>query len=123
MVPECHLEMQEGTTSVQVSVMIVKNGATFDHSMQSTVTSTDLDLVAEIKHDATKEMLNKRKTYGKRLGRPQGALAKNYKLDDRRSEIERYLKLGINQTAIAKLVGVSRLTLRSWLVRNQLIGS
>lgn len=47
-------------------------------------------------------------------------LAKHYKLDEKRPEIERYQKLGINQTAIAKLVGVSRPTLRTWLGRQQL---
>ena len=31
---------------------------------------------------------------------------------------QRYLKLGINGTAIAKLVGVSRPTLRAWIGRN-----
>ena len=38
-------------------------------------------------------------------------------LDEKRAEIERYKKQGINQRAIAKLVGVSRPTLRSWLFR------
>lgn len=67
----------------------------------------------------TREALAKRKSSGKKLGRPQGALAKSYKLDEKRFEIERYQKMGINQTAIAKLVGVSRPTLRTWVIRNQ----
>jgi len=118
------LEILRFASERQVSVVIVKNGLTFDNSMQSKITATILGLAAEIERDfismRTKEALAKRKASGKQLGRPQGALAKSYKLDEKRSEIERYQKMGINQTAIAKLVGVSRPTLRTWVIRNQL---
>lgn len=118
------LEILRFASERQVSVVIVKNGLTFDNSMQSKITATILGLAAEIERDfismRTKEALAKRKASGKQLGRPQGALAKSYKLDEKRSEIERYQKIGINQTAIAKLVGVSRPTLRTWVIRNQL---
>ena len=117
------LEILKFASERQVSVVIVKNGLTFDNSMQSKITATILGLAAEIERDfismRTREALAKRKASGKQLGRPQGALARNYKLDEKRTEIERYQKLGINQTAIAKLVGVSRPTLRSWLGRQQ----
>ena len=92
--------------------------------MQSKITATILGLAAEIERDfismRTKEALAKRKAGGKRLGRPRGSRARQYKLDEKRSEIERYLKLKINSTAIAKLVGVSRPTLRTWLSRQRL---
>lgn len=48
------------------------------------------------------------------------AEVRQYKLDSKRGEIERYLKLGINRTAIAKLISVSRPTLRNWLSKNPL---
>jgi len=115
------LEILKLSSERQVSVVIVKSGLTFDNSMQSKITATVLGLAAEIERDfismRTTEALAKRKASGKQLGRPKGALAKSYKLDERRTEIERYQKLGINQTAIAKLVGVSRPTLRIWLGR------
>lgn len=115
------LEILKFASERQVSVVIVKNGLTFDNSMQSKIIATVLGLAAEIERDfismRTREALAKRKASGKQLGRPQGALARNYKLDEKRTEIERYQKLGINQSAIAKLVGVSRPTLRSWLGR------
>ena len=118
------LEILKLASERQVSVVIVKNGLTFDNSMQSRITATILGLAAEIERDfismRTKEALAKRKVSGKQLGRPSGALAKHYKLDEKHSEIERYRKLGINKTAIAKLVGVSRPTLRSWLDRQRL---
>lgn len=117
------LEILKFASERQVSVVIVKNGLTFDNSMQSKITATILGLAAEIERDfismRTREALAKRKASGKQLGRPPGALAKGYKLDERRTEIERYQKLGINQTAIAKLVGASRPTLRAWLGRQQ----
>lgn len=117
------LEILKFASERQVSVVIVKNGLTFDNSMQSKITATILGLAAEIERDfismRTREALAKRKASGKQLGRPQGAVAKSYKLDEKRTEIERYQKLGINRTAIAKLVGVSRPTLRSWLGRQQ----
>lgn len=117
------LEILKFASERQVSVVVVKNGLTFDNSMQSRITATVLGLAAEIERDfislRTREALAKRKASGKRLGRPPGSGAKRYKLDEKRAEIERYQKLGINQTAIAKLVGVSRPTLRTWLVRSQ----
>jgi DNA invertase Pin-like site-specific DNA recombinase len=116
------LEILKLAAERQVSIVVVKNGLRFDNSMQAKITATILGLAAEIERDfismRTKEALAKRKCAGKRLGRPPGASAKHYKLDEKRGEIERYLKLGINGTAIAKLVGVSRPTLRSWLGRN-----
>ena len=118
------LEILKLASERQVSVVVVKNGLTFDNSMQSKITATILGLAAEIERDfislRTREALAKRKASGKRLGRPPGARAKHYKLDEKRSEIERYQKLGINRTAIAKLVGVSRPTLRLWMERNQM---
>lgn len=110
------LEILKLASERQVSLIVVKNGLRFDNSMQAKITATILGLAAEIERDfismRTKEALAKRKVAGKRLGRPLGAAAKNYKLDDKRTEIERYLKMKINNTAIAKLVGVSRPTLR-----------
>ena len=116
------LEILQLAADRKVSIVIVKNGLKFDNSMQSKITATVLGLAAEIERDfismRTKEALAKRKAAGKRLGRPLGSRARQYKLDEKRVEIERYRKLGINSTAIAKLVGVSRPTLRVWLERN-----
>ena len=116
------LEMLQLAAERGVSIVVVKNGLRFDNSMQSKITATILGLAAEIERDfismRTKEALAKRKNSGKTLGRPVGAKARSYKLDERREEIKRYLKLKINSTAIAKLVGSSRPTLRAWLARN-----
>jgi DNA invertase Pin-like site-specific DNA recombinase len=116
------LEILQVAASRKVSVLVIKNGLRFDNSMQSKITATVLGLAAEIERDfismRTKEALAKRKASGARLGRPPGACAKHYKLDEKQQEIVRYLKLGLNKTAIAKLAGVSRPTLQAWLSRN-----
>lgn len=116
------LEILKLAAERPVSIVVVKNGLCFDNSMQAMIAATISGLAAEIERDflsmRTNEALAKRKCAGKRLGRPPGASAKHNKLDDKRGEIERYLKLGINGTAIAKLVGVNCPTLRSWLGRN-----
>lgn len=118
------LEILKLAAERQVSILVIKNGLRFDNTMQSKIMATILGLAAEIERDfismRTKEALAKRKVAGKRLGRPPGAMARQYKLDAKRIEIERYLKLGINGTAIAKLIGVSRPTLRNWLSKNKL---
>ena len=117
------LEILKLASERQVSILIIKNRLKFDNSMQAKITATILGLAAEIERDfismRTKEALAKRKAAGKRLGRPLGALARQYKLDSKRGEIERYLRLGLNGTAIAKLIGVSRPTLRNWLSMHQ----
>jgi transposase len=41
------------------------------------------------------------------------------KLDAKASEIDGYLKLGLNKRAIAKLLGVSPSTLYLWLARRR----
>ncbi len=118
------LEILKLASERQISILIIKSGLKFDNSMQAKITATILGLAAEIERDfismRTKEALGKRKAAGKRLGRPPGANAKQYKLDSKRGEIERYQKLGINGTAIAKLLGVSRPTLRNWLSKNHI---
>lgn len=117
------LEILQTAASRKASVLVIKNGLRFDNSMQSKITATVLGLAAEIERDfismRTREALAKRKAAGVRLGRPPGSLAKAYKLDERRAEIHRYLALGLNRTAIAKLTGVSRPTLQAWLKRQQ----
>ncbi len=116
------LEILQCAAERKVSLVVVKNGLRFDNSMPSKITATILGLAAEIERDfislRTKEALAQRRNAGKKLGRPLGSKARHYKLDKKRNEIERYLKLGINRTAIAKLVGVSRPTLRGWLERS-----
>ena len=48
------------------------------------------------------------------LGRPKGSLGVS-RLDGKEDDIRRFLELGISKTAIAKITGVSRTTLYSFM--------
>jgi putative DNA-invertase from lambdoid prophage Rac len=61
--------------------------------------------------DRTKSALAARKSQGLVLGRPAG----QSKLDGHKQDIERYRQLGLNLTAIAKLLDCNRQTLANWL--------
>jgi DNA invertase Pin-like site-specific DNA recombinase len=117
------LEILAEAANKEVSVHIAKNKLVMDGSMQSTITATILGLAAQIEREfistRTKEALAKCKAEGKKLGRPEG-IANHLKLDGRKEEIERYLKIGINKVDIAKLAECSPATLYKWLKRNNL---
>ena len=51
---------------------------------------------------------------GRKLGRPKGSLGVS-RLDGKEDEIRRFLELGVSKTAIAKLTGVSRTALYSFM--------
>ena len=51
---------------------------------------------------------------GRKLGRPKGALGVS-RLNGKEDDSRRFLKLGISKTAIAKLTGISRTTLYSFI--------
>lgn len=80
-------------------------------------------LFAEIEHDLlsqrTREGLARARKEGKTLGRPKGSISKS-KLDGREDEIRKYQKLGLNKTAIAKLMECSRPTLLNFLKTRKL---
>jgi DNA invertase Pin-like site-specific DNA recombinase len=51
---------------------------------------------------------------GAKLGRPKGSLSKS-KLDDRKEEIQKFLSFGVSKSAIARMMGVNRGTLLSFI--------
>jgi len=69
---------------------------------------------AEIERDLisqrTKEALARKKSEGFKLGRPKGSFAKETKLTGRESEIKHLLEKSVSKSAIARLMGVNRLT-------------
>ena len=66
------------------------------------------------------QALARRKAAGLPLGRPKGRVNKSLKLDKHRSEIKKYVSLGISKASIAKLVDCHPQTLYDWLERNNL---
>jgi DNA invertase Pin-like site-specific DNA recombinase len=118
------LEVLEFCQRKEITVYVAKQKMVLDNSMQSTITATVLGLAAEIEKEfislRTIESLNKLKAEGVKLGRPKGSRSNVVKLDAYKDDINRYLKLGLNKTAIAKLVNCAPNTLYSWLDRHNL---
>ena len=108
----------------RINVYIAKQQMMLDGSMQAKITATVLGLAAEIEREfisqRTKEALAARKAKGLALGRPQGSENKQYKLDERKAEIEKYLGKGLSLSAIAKLVDAPRSTVNDYIKRRGL---
>ena len=86
--------------------------------IQTKVMTTLFALFAEVERDLiserTREGLARARSSGRKLGRPKGSLGVS-RLDGKEDEIRRFLELGVSKTAIAKLTGVSRTTLYSFM--------
>ena len=63
----------------------------------------------------TKAALSARSDAGVKLGRPEGAKNKKRVWSGKEAEIEKYLKMGLNKSAIAKLTKISRDSLYEYL--------
>ena len=86
--------------------------------IQTKVMTTLFALFAEVERDLiserTREGLAKARASGRKLGRPKGSLGVS-RLDGKQDDIRRFLELGVSRTAIAKITGVSRTTLYSFM--------
>ncbi|GMO52002.1 MAG: master DNA invertase Mpi family serine-type recombinase [Treponemataceae bacterium] len=106
-------------------VWTVKDGYRLGDDIQSKVLAFAFGLSAEIERDLisqrTREALQRRKTEGKRLGRPPGA-AVRLKLDGREPEIEKMLKRGVPKTEIGRAFGVHRSTVLEFARRRHIAG-
>ena len=91
-----------------------------DGSMQAKITATVLGLAAEIEREFLNQRtkaLAARKAKGLVLGRPDGALNKIYALDKHKTDIKKYLGIGLSLSAIAKLVEEPRSTVSDYIKR------
>ncbi len=107
-----------------VRLLAIKEG--IDTSKNDITTKTQIamfGLFSEIERDLisqrTIEGLARAKRDGKKLGRPKGTLGRS-KLDGKEVEIKQLLEKGINKTAIAKLMDVSRPTLLNFVKTRKL---
>jgi DNA invertase Pin-like site-specific DNA recombinase len=116
------LEMFRTAVERGVSVHIVKSRLILDGSLSSKITATILALAGEIEREfiaaRTKEALARRKASGLPMGRPAGP-ADKLVLDEYADDIDKYLKLGLNKRAIAKLCDCSPQTLYNWIARRR----
>ena len=109
----------------QIRFVAVKEGIDLQgaQDIPTKVTVTMFGLFAEIERDLiserTKEGLAAARAKGKIIGRPKGVLGKS-KLDGKRDEIQLFLNKGVSKSAIAKIMDVSRTTLRHFIKTRKL---
>jgi len=108
----------------QVRVLSVKEGYELGDNINSKVLAFAFSLSAEIERNMisarTKEALARKKSEGKKLGRPQGSLSKQTKLTGKEEEIRGLLEKKVAVTAIARIMGVHRLTMANFIKSRQL---
>jgi putative DNA-invertase from lambdoid prophage Rac len=68
----------------------------------------------------TKEALARKRSEGKRLGRPKGSMSQTTKLSGKDAIIRDYMMRDIPQTVMAKLLNVNRITLRNYIITRKL---
>ena len=108
----------------EVKVFTIKERYTLGNNINSKVLAFAFSLSAEIERSMiasrTKEALARKKSEGARLGRPKGKLSSVTKLSGKDDLIREYLHRKIPQTVIARLLNVSRLTLRNYIITRKL---
>jgi putative DNA-invertase from lambdoid prophage Rac len=108
-----------------VKVYTAKERYELGNNINSKILAFAFSLSAEIERSMissrTTEALARRKSEGKRLGRPKGSLTRQTKLTGKEDLIREYLKKDISQTVIARLLDVNRLTLRHFIASRKLL--
>ncbi len=96
----------------------IKEGYEFKNDAQSEMLAFGFSFAARIERDRisarTTEALALRKAQGLKLGRPEGSQNKNSKLAGKESDIENLLRSKVAVSAIARIVGVDRRTVKKF---------
>jgi putative DNA-invertase from lambdoid prophage Rac len=108
----------------EVKVFTTKERYELGNNISSKVLAFAFSLSAEIEHSMissrTKEALARKKSEGKRLGRPKGRRSSVTKLTGKDELIREYLAKKIPQSVIARLLNVHRLTVRNYILTRKL---
>jgi putative DNA-invertase from lambdoid prophage Rac len=108
----------------EVTVYTTKEGYTLGNNLNSKVLAFAFSLAAEIERamisQRTKEALARKRSEGKRLGRPTGALSKTTKLTGKDAIIKDLLAKRVGISAIARILGVHRLTVAHYIKSRRL---
>jgi DNA invertase Pin-like site-specific DNA recombinase len=102
-----------------VKVFAIKEGYELGNNISSKVLAFAFSLSAEIERSLisqrTKEALARKKSEGMRLGRPTGSQNKEVKLTGKEEDIKKLLDKQVSVSAIARILDVNRLTVRSFI--------
>ena len=116
------LELIKVINEHEAQLIVVRDKLIIGDDMNSKLLTTMFGIVSEIERDLlksrVKEGLDAAKSRGVKLGRKPGP-AKS-KLDPHRDLIQEYLDKDISQASIAKLLGVHRQTLYSYIKKYQM---
>ena len=108
----------------EVQVWTIKDNYRLGSDIKSKVLVFAFGLSAEIERNLisqrTKEALARKKAEGVILGRPKGSKSKTKKLTGREAEIQELLNKRISKSAIARILGVHRLTVAGYLKTMQI---
>ncbi len=108
----------------EAKVFTTKERYELGNTISSKVLAFAFSLSAEIERSMissrTKEALARKKSEGMRLGRPTGSYAKETKLTGKEQVIQELLSKKVSHSAIARILGVNRGTLTSFVQRHQL---
>jgi len=102
-----------------IKVFTIKEGYELGNNINSKVLAFAFSLSAEIERNLisqrTKEALARKKSEGKKLGRPKGSLSKKTKLTGKEDEIKDLLKKKVAVSAIGRILNVNRLTVENFI--------
>src|SRR5438270_4301043 len=108
----------------EAKVFTTKERYVLGNTISSKVLAFAFSLSAEIERSMissrTKEALARKKSEGKRLGRPKGSYAKETKLTGKEAVIQELLSKRVSHSAIARILGVNRGTLTAFVKRHGL---
>lgn len=103
----------------EVQVWTIKDNYRLGNDINSKVLAFAFGLSAEIERNLisqrTKEALARKRAEGVILGRPKGSKSKVKKLTGRELEIKKLLDKKVSKSAIARILGVHRLTVATFI--------
>jgi putative DNA-invertase from lambdoid prophage Rac len=110
----------------QVTVLSIKEGLEMGDSLNAKVLAFAFGLAVDIERSLiaarTREALARRRQEGQRLGRPPGRLSHQTKLTGRDEEIQMLLQKKVAVAAIARIMGVHRMTMTHYIQSRRLAG-